>query len=45
MRFNLTYLPVRAVERMFDLKMIDDTVSGIFFVQFKVGISPMLPAD
>ena len=43
--FNLTYLPVKAVERMFDLKMIDDTVSGIFFVQFKVGISQLLPDD
>ena len=45
MGFNLTYLPVKAVERMFDLKMIDDTVSGIFFVQFKVGISQLLPDD
>ena len=45
MGFNLTYLPVKAVERMFDLQMIDDTVSGIFFVQFKVGISQLLPND
>jgi hypothetical protein len=45
MGFNFTYLPVKAVERMFDLKMIDDTVSGIFFVQFKVDISQLLPND
>jgi len=45
MGFNFTYLPVNAVERMFDLKLIDDSVSGIFFVQFKVGISQLLPND
>lgn len=45
MGFNFTYLPVSAVERMFDLKLIDDTVSGIFFVQFKVDINQLLPND
>jgi hypothetical protein len=45
MGFNFTYLPVKAVERMFDLKMIDDSVSGIFFVQFKVDINQLLPND
>jgi hypothetical protein len=45
MGLNLTYLPVKAVERMFNLRMIDDTVSGIFFVQFKVGINQLLPSD
>ncbi len=42
---NLTYLPVKAVERMFDLRMMDDTVSGIFFVQLKVSIDQLLPSD
>ena len=45
MGFNLTYLPVKAVERMMDLRMMDDTVSGIFFLQFKVDISRLLPTD
>jgi hypothetical protein len=45
MGFNFTYLPVSAVERMFDLELIDDTVSGIFFVQFKVDINQLLPND
>ncbi len=45
MGLNLTYLPVKAVERMFDARMMDDTVSGIFFLQFKVGVSQLLPSD
>ena len=45
MGFNLTYLPVKAVERMMDLRMMDDSVSGIFFLQFKVDISRLLPTD
>ena len=45
MGFNFTYLPVKAVERMFDLNMMDDTVSGIFFVQFKVDLNQLLPND
>ena len=40
---NLTYLPVKAVERMFNARMMDDTVSGIFFLQFKVSIDRLLP--
>ena len=28
---DLTYLRVKAVERMFNARMMDDTVSGIFF--------------
>lgn len=42
---NLTYLPVKAVERMLDTHMTDDTVSGIFFLQFKVGVSLLIPGD
>ena len=45
MGINLTYLPVKAVERMMDVRMMDDTVSGIFFLQFKVDISRLLPTD
>lgn len=45
MGLNLTYLPVQAVERIFDARMTDDTVSGIFFLQFKVGVSQLLPVD
>lgn len=40
---NLTYLPVKIVERMFDARMMDDTVDGIFFLQFKVAVSEFLP--
>ena len=40
---NLTYLPVKLVEEMFDARMMDDTVSGIFFMQVKVGVSELLP--
>jgi hypothetical protein len=42
---NLTYLPVKAVERLLDVRMMDDTVSGLFFLQFKVDISRLLPND
>lgn len=45
MGFNLTYLPVKAVERLLDVRMMDDTVSGLFFLQFKVDISRLLPRD
>ena len=40
---NLTYLPVRAVERLFGARMLDDTVSGIVFLQVKVGAELLLP--
>ena len=45
MGLNLTYLPVKAVERLFDARMTDDTVSGIFFLQFKVGVGQLFPGD
>jgi len=32
---NVTYLPKQAVERMFDAQMIDESISGIVFLQFK----------
>jgi hypothetical protein len=37
--FNLTYLPKQAVEKMADVNFIDPTISGIVFVQFKIGVS------
>ncbi|MBT8092756.1 MAG: hypothetical protein KJN77_06950 [Gammaproteobacteria bacterium] len=40
---NLTYLPVKFVEQLFDARMMDDTVSGIFFLQVKVGVTELLP--
>jgi len=33
--FNVTYLPMKAVESMFDSNMVDESISGIFFLQFK----------
>ncbi len=40
---NFTYLPVKAVERLLNARMSDDTVSGIFFMQFKVDLDLLLP--
>lgn len=45
MGFNLTYLPKQAVESLYDMEMMDKTISGIFFLQFKVGINQLLPSD
>lgn len=42
---NLTYLPVKAVEKLTGTRMIDDSVSGIVFVQFKVSVSRLFPTD
>jgi hypothetical protein len=39
--FNLTYLPKQAVEKMANVNIVDPTLSGIVFVQFKVGISQL----
>lgn len=43
MGINLTYLPVKAVESLTSARLSDDTVSGIFFLQFKVGLSQLMP--
>ena len=43
--FNLTYLPVKAVENLLDTQMMDDTVSGVFFLQFKVDVSQFFPGN
>ncbi|MGB5626409.1 MAG: hypothetical protein WBM61_11790 [Woeseiaceae bacterium] len=42
---NLTYLPVKAVENLLDTQVMDGTVSGVFFLQFKVGMGLLLPGD
>ncbi len=41
--FNLTYLPKQAVQEMVNAEFADPTISGIFFMQFKVRISQFLP--
>ena len=43
--FNVTYLPTKAVESMTDSRMVDDETRGILFVQFKIAVSQLLPAD
>ncbi len=45
MGLNLTYLPKKAVESVYDTDLRDEAMSGIFFLQFKVGVSELLPAD
>jgi hypothetical protein len=39
--FNLTYLPKQAVEEMVDAEIVDPTLSGIIFIQFKIGLSQL----
>ena len=39
---NLTYLPKIAVERMYDSKMVDESISGIVFLQFKINVSQLM---
>jgi hypothetical protein len=41
--FNLTYMPRKAVEATTSSTMIDPTISGILFVQFKVSLDQLLP--
>ena len=40
---NLTYLPRKAVEETTNSQVLDPTISGIFFMQFKVSMSQLLP--
>lgn len=42
---NLTYLPKVAVEKMFDESFVDESISGVFFLQFKVAIDQFLPGN
>lgn len=39
--FNLTYLPRKAVEKLYDSEMVDESISGIVFLQFKMNIGQM----
>ena len=41
--FNLTYLPRQAVEITTQSNVVDPTISGILFVQFKVSLDQLLP--
>jgi len=41
--FNLTYLPRQAVEVTTQSEIVDPTISGILFVQFKVSLDQLLP--
>ena len=41
--FNLTYMPKRAVEETTNSTMVDPTLSGILFLQFKVSMDQILP--
>lgn len=45
MGLNLTYLPKAAVERVFDDSVMDDSLSGLFFIQFKVSVDQLLPRN
>ncbi len=42
---NVTYLPKAAVERIFDESVVDDSMNGLFFLQFKISIEQILPLD
>ena len=41
--FNLTYMPKKAVEEATNSMMVDPTLSGILFLQFKVSMDQLLP--
>jgi len=40
---NLTYMPKKAVEATTNSNMVDPTLSGILFLQFKVSMDQLLP--
>lgn len=42
---NLTYLPVKAVEKLFDTRMSDDSIKGIVFLQLKLSLSNSFLTD
>ncbi len=41
--FNLTYLPRKAVEMTTNSNVVDPTISGILFIQFKVSLDLFMP--
>mgnify|MGYP001812678645 CR=1 FL=1 len=40
---NLTYLPRKAVEEMVNAGIVDPTITGILFLQFKVSLDQLTP--
>lgn len=42
---NLTYLPEQAVEKLLETQMVDDSIDGILFVQFKMSMSRLFAND
>jgi hypothetical protein len=42
---NLTYLPEQAVEKLLKTQMVDDSIDGILFVQFKMSMSRLFAND
>jgi hypothetical protein len=41
--FNLTYMPKMAIEKTTNSDIVDPTLSGILFLQFKVSLDQLLP--
>ena len=41
--FNLTYMPKKAIEKTTNADVVDPTLSGILFLQFKVSLDQLLP--
>jgi len=41
--FNLTYMPKKAIEEVTNANVVDPTLSGILFLQFKVSMDQLLP--
>jgi hypothetical protein len=41
--FNLTYMPKKAIEETTNSVVMDPTLSGILFLQFKVSLDQLLP--
>lgn len=43
--FNLSYLPRKAVEKLYDAHMIDEGISGIVYLQMKLNVSRIFLRD
>ena len=43
--FNMTYLPKKIVEEVMNSDIVDPTLSGVLFLQFKVNIDRLLPSS
>jgi hypothetical protein len=41
--FNLTYMPRKAIEELTNSRVVDPTIDGILFLQFKVRLDQLLP--